>query len=86
MSAIVNPIRAYPSIVYITPFYIYIFLHPRDHLRIVYNEMSRIVADMIRDKFVKACVAHYRDDVVRLYDGRLELARRMGFRATYRVM
>jgi hypothetical protein len=59
---------------------------PREHLRIVYNEMSRIVADMIRDKFVKACVAHYRDDVVRLYDGRLELARRMGFRATYRVM
>ena len=48
--------------------------------------MHKVVADMVRDKFMKACVAHYRDDVVRLYDGRLELARRMGFRATYRVM
>ena len=45
--------------------------------------MNRVVADMIRDKFMKACVAHYRDDVVRLYDGRMKIARRMGFRMTY---
>jgi hypothetical protein len=52
----------------------------------MYSEMNRIVADMIRDRFVKACVAHYRDDVVRLYDGRMEIAKRVGFHATYRGM
>lgn len=64
----------------------FIFLHPPEHLPVMYNErrMNRVVADMIRDKFMKACVAHYRDDVVRLYDGRMELVRRMGFHEAYR--